>query len=70
MGYTTAERIRELLEGVMADTDDDQSRFRLRTALQLIELIEERHDVANEVLEECDLDAQTRQNLQELGYLN
>ena len=69
MGYTTAERAAELIDGVLQDTDDDEHRFKLRTALQLLELIQEQHEAADRALADSDLGDQSRENLQELGYL-
>lgn len=69
MGWTTAERAAELLKGVLEDTDDEEQRFKLRTALQLIEIIEEQHETANKALADCDIDRRTRAHLQKLGYL-
>jgi hypothetical protein len=69
MGYTTAERAAELIDGVLQDTDDDEHRFKLRTALQLLEMIQEQHDVADQALADSELNEETRENLRGLGYL-
>jgi hypothetical protein len=69
MGWTTAERAAELIEGVLQETNDDEHRFKLKTALQLLEMIEEQHETADRALADSELDEQTRENLQELGYL-
>lgn len=69
MGNTTIERAITLLEDVLVGTEDEDQRFKLRTALQLLEVIENRHDAASEVLADTDIDAETRENLQQLGYL-
>jgi hypothetical protein len=69
MNTTTIERVIELTEGVLEDTDNDEYKFKLRTAIQLLEIIEERHNAASDVLADCELDEPVRANLQELGYL-
>jgi hypothetical protein len=69
MGNTTAGRAAELVEGVLQDTDDDEHRFKLRTALQLLEIVHEQQEAVNQTLAGSDLDEQTRENLRELGYL-
>jgi hypothetical protein len=69
MALTTIGRVIELTESVLEDTENDEYKFKLRTAIQLLEIIEERHNAASDVLADCDLDEQVRANLQELGYL-
>ena len=69
MDTTTIGRVIELAESVLEDTDNDEYKFKLRTAIQLLEIIEERHNAASDVLADCDLDEQVQANLQELGYL-
>jgi hypothetical protein len=70
MAPTAIGRVIELTESVLQDTDNDEYKFRLRTAIQLLQIIKERHDAANAVLADCDLDEQVQANLQELGYLD
>lgn len=69
MESTAIDRVRDLIEGVLADTADDEHRFRLRTALQLLAYVEEQHDAADRALAECEFDDETRQRLERLGYL-
>ena len=69
MGYTTAERAAELIDSVLQETEDSEHRFKLRTALQLLEMIEEQHEVADQALADSELDDGTRENLRGLGYL-
>lgn len=69
MGSTTIDRVRDLIEGVLADTSDEEHCFRLRTALQLLEYVDEQHDAANRALADCELDDETRRRLEQLGYL-
>jgi tellurite resistance protein len=69
MSTTTIERAMELTEGVLEETDNSDHKFKLRTAIQLLEIIKGRHDAASDVLADCKLDEQVQENLQELGYL-
>lgn len=69
MSITTIERVIELTESILEDTDNSEHKFKLRTALQLLEIIEGRHDAASDVLADYELDEQVQENLQELGYL-
>ncbi|MEF8785592.1 MAG: hypothetical protein V5A45_06625 [Haloarculaceae archaeon] len=69
MEPTTIERVIALTESVLEETDDKEQTFKLRTALQLLEIINERQEAANNVLADCEIDDQVRENLQELGYL-
>ena len=70
MGSTAIQRVGDLVEGALEDVDDPEVRFRLRTALQLVEILDERHAAAAEALAECDLDDGTRERLRRLGYLD
>lgn len=69
MEDTAIRRAIELTEGVLQETDNNEYKFKLRTAIQLLEIVEERHDRASDVLVDCNLDEQVQANLQELGYL-
>ena len=64
------ETVRTMLESVLAETTDPELRFKLRTALQLLVLIEDRHDGARAALEDAELDRELRENLRDLGYLD
>jgi hypothetical protein len=69
MNTTTIERTIELTGNVLEDTDNSEHKFKLRTAIQLLEIIKGRHDAASDVLADCELDKQVQENLKELGYL-
>lgn len=69
METTAIERAIELTGGVLEDTDNDEFNFRLRTAIQLLQIIEEQHSTASDILKDCNLDEQTQENVEELGYL-
>jgi hypothetical protein len=70
MTETTIGTIRTLLENALAETDDSEVRFKLRTALQLLAVVENRQEIASEALENADIEADVRDNLRELGYVN
>jgi len=70
MSDTPAGTIETLLEGVLEETSDANVHFKLRTALQLLSVIQEREQMTEDLLEESEIDGEVRQRLQELGYLN
>lgn len=69
MSQTTVETIDSMLESVQNEVDDSDTRFKVRTARQLLVVLEERHEAGREALEETDLDETVRENLRDLGYL-
>lgn len=69
MPLTTTETVEALLASVQDDLDDSEGSFKLRTARQLLVILDEQHEAGRRALAEADLDAQTRANLEELGYL-
>lgn len=70
MSQTTLGTIETMLESVIEETDDPEIRFKLRQALQLLTFVEDQHIEVRTVLKDSDLDGETRENLQELGYLD
>lgn len=70
MSKTTVETTRRLLDSALEEVDDPDVSFKIRSALQLLVLIEERTDEAKKTLEEADIDEKTRESLHELGYLD
>jgi hypothetical protein len=59
-----------MLESVLKEATDPEITFKLRTALQLLVLIEEQQAGARSALAAADLDAELRENLRDLGYLD
>lgn len=57
MGDTTIETTRALLEGALDQTGDAEIQFKLRTALQLLVIMDEQHETAREALEDARLRA-------------
>jgi len=69
MAPTTVETIDTMLAAVQQESDDSEQRFKLRTARQLLHVLEAQHDVGREAVGEAALDDDTRDDLEELGYL-
>jgi len=70
MTETTISTIRTLLESSVAETDEPEVHFKLRTALQLLAVIDQQQEMASKALENAEIEADVRENLRELGYLN
>jgi hypothetical protein len=70
MPETVVGTTRGLLEGVLAETDDPDQLFELRSALQLLYVVEEKHAAARSVLNEADLGEGLGADLRDLGYLD
>lgn len=70
MTDTTIDTIGTLLENAVSKTDDPEVRFKLRTALQLLAVIDREHDVASAALENAEIEPDVRENLRELGYVD
>jgi len=70
MGETTLETIDELLEGLMDDVETEEGRYKLRSARQLLLVVQQRHDEVDELLEDAVGDETVLENLRDLGYLN
>jgi len=69
MAGTPLGTLAKLLEGLLDDVDDEQARFKIRTALQLVVVAKDEQDRANETLAEADLDPELETRLAELGYI-
>lgn len=69
MSETTIGTIERMLERALEGVDDPETRFRLRSALQLLVVVEKRHVEAREALEGAELGEELRDDLRELGYL-
>jgi hypothetical protein len=70
MGESTIDTVRQLLNGSLERTDDPEVGFKLRTALQLLSVVEERDQRLREDLEGAALSDEVVQRLDELGYLD
>jgi hypothetical protein len=70
MTETPVDTIRQLLESSMGETDDTEVRFKLRTALQLLDAVDRHQEMTSEALEAVEIEASVRENLRELGYMD
>jgi hypothetical protein len=67
MSETTLDTIRTVLESLLEEADDSEVRYKLRTALQLLEV--HRNDLTH-IDEVADSDEELTERLRELGYLD
>jgi hypothetical protein len=71
MTEETIDHVRTMLESVLADTEDEDNRFKLRTALQYLDLAEAEEralvGAADARAEEAD---ELASRLSELGYID
>jgi hypothetical protein len=70
MTNSAIETLRTMLETELNLAEDKESRFRLRTALQLLVTIKEEDHHLRVALENAEFDDEVEQNLRELGYLD
>lgn len=70
MAETTIGTVEAMLESAMEESENPDVDFKLRQALQLLFIIEERHVSVREELDAAEIDEETRANLRELGYLD
>ena len=66
----TVDTIRALLNGAIDETEDSETHFKLRSALQLLAVVEERDDRLRRDLGNVELPEETTERLRELGYLD
>jgi hypothetical protein len=70
MTETTVGTIRTLLKNSVAEVDDPEVQFKLRTALQLLSVVDRQQAEASEALADAELDSDVRENLRDLGYVD
>lgn len=70
MSKTTVETTRQLLESALDEVDDSEVSFKIRSALQLLVLIEERTEEAKKTIGKANIEDETRERLRELGYFD
>jgi hypothetical protein len=68
MAETTLATIDELLEGAFEDVDDPEVRYKLRSARQLLQVVQQRQDIIDEAIDTAFEDDQILSNLRDLGY--
>ncbi|MFA1611561.1 hypothetical protein [Halobellus rubicundus] len=69
MPKATTDTIATLLESAIEETDDSEVHYKLRTALQLLDVVERRQESAIDLLTDEEFDGELRERLEELGYL-
>ena len=69
MAETTLTTIDELLESAFSDVDDPDVRYKLRSARQLVQVVQERHDMLDEAIEDAVDDEAILNSLSDLGYI-
>ncbi|RLM90399.1 hypothetical protein D3D02_06480 [Halobellus sp. Atlit-38R] len=69
MPQNTSDTLASLLESVIEDTDGADVHFKLRTALQLLDVVRVRNERISETLSDVDLDDDLEERLRELGYV-
>lgn len=68
MAETTLATMDELLEGALDDVDDPEVRYKLRSARQLLQVVQQRQDIIDEAIDTAIEDEAVLQNLRDLGY--
>ncbi|EMA04588.1 hypothetical protein SAMN05443574_11672 [Haloarcula vallismortis] len=68
MAETTLATMDELLEGALDDVDDPEVRYKLRSARQLLQVVQQRQDLIDEAIDTAVEDEEILQNLRDLGY--
>ena len=69
MAETTLNTIDELLEGAFDDVNDPDVRYKLRSARQLLQVVQQRHETLDEAIDDAISDEQVMSNLRDLGYI-
>lgn len=62
--------IDELLQGAVDDIDDPETTYKIRSAQQLLNVIEQRHDDVNLLIDDAIADEEVINDLRNLGYLD
>lgn len=69
MAETTIDTVDTLLDSVQRSVDDPELTFKLRTARQLLLVIDEQHEAARDALDHVEIDEEMERNLRKLGYI-
>ena len=59
-----------MLEGVLNDVDDPEMKYKLRSARQLMLVVQQRHDTLDEAIDTAVDDEAILSNLRDLGYID
>lgn len=68
MTDTPLDTISLLIDGALADTDDKEARYKLRTASQLIDVVKQHQSDLVDAVESVEVDDDVRERLEALGY--
>jgi len=68
MAETTLATMDELLEGALNDVDDPEVRYKLRSARQLLQVVQQRQDIIDEAIDTAIENEAVLENLRDLGY--
>jgi len=63
------ETIEELLEGVQEDVENPDASYKLRTARQLLNVLDQRNEELSVAVNEAASEDELRKRLRDLGYL-
>lgn len=70
MAKTTLDTLDELLEGAIDDVSDPDVPYKIRSARQLVQVLQQRHDTLDEAISDAVDDETIISNLHDLGYVN
>lgn len=70
MAKGTFKTINELLDGALADVDDSEVQYKVRSAQQLLGVIQQQHDDLDKAVVDAVSDEELIENLRDLGYLD
>ena len=70
MGTTAIGTIETLLNSVLENIEDSESKYKLRQALCLLQVVGQQQIDAQKALEDLNLDTEVEDNLRDLGYLD
>jgi hypothetical protein len=69
MSKATIDNTKSVLHSVLEEVDDSEQKFKIRTALQFLEVLQQQEDEVVEIFEEdCHGDYEVFSHLRELGY--
>ena len=69
MDEATLETIHNLLEGALEEVNNTEARYKIKSAQQLLHVLQQRQDSVDVVLEDVN-DEDVIDNLRDLGYLS
>ena len=69
MPSSTVGTIKQLVDASIEETDNSEVRYKLRTASQLVDVLQHNNEDLSEMLENADSDAELKQKLRDMGYM-